>query len=95
MFKVKNPVLHSFLLLLIVLFNSTLSYISQSFRVTKIFLKKILEFGLKQRFYFTLIFVLLLVETNLLIKEKCDKLNIFWLSNTGSIKIIFILLTKW
>ena len=77
MFKVKNPVLHSFLLLLIVLFNSTLSYISQSFRVTKIFLKKILEFGLKQRFYFTLIFVLLLVETNLLIKEKCDKLNIF------------------
>ena len=50
LFKVKSPVIYIFLLIIKVLFNSTLSHIKKSFGIAKIFLKKSLKLSLKQRF---------------------------------------------
>ena len=64
--------MHIFLLKLRVLFNFTLGYIDQCSGVTKILLKKSLELSLKQSFYLTLTFLLVLMETNPSTKKKSD-----------------------
>ena len=69
----KSPVLHFFELKLRVLFNSTPSSINKSSRITEILLKKSLKLGLEQRFSLIPMFILILVETDLLINKKDDK----------------------
>ena len=46
-FKIKNLILHLFLLKQRVIFNFTLGHINKNSKVIKIFLKKNLEIGLK------------------------------------------------
>lgn len=66
----KSSVLYFFFTILKFLFNSTPSYINKSFEVIKIFLKKNFKLDLKQRFYLSLIFVLILAKVNIPIKKK-------------------------
>lgn len=63
-------VLYLFLLKLKVRFNSNPGYINKSLRVTKICLEKILKRNIWQKFYLTLIFVLVPIEADLLKKKK-------------------------
>ena len=69
-FKIRSLILYIFLLKLRVLFDFALSYINKCSRVAKMLLKKNLKLNLGQRFYLTLIFVLVLVEADLTIKIK-------------------------
>ena len=76
MFKMSNLVLYLFLLKSKVILDSTLDYINKNSRNIKIFLKKNFKLYLGQRLYLTLFFILVLVETNPLIKKRDNKLNI-------------------
>ena len=69
-FKVKDLVLYLFLLKLKVIFDFTLGHINKRFKVTKTFLEKSFELTLEQMFYLTLIFILVSIEANLVIKKK-------------------------
>lgn len=76
MFKMSNLVLYLFLLKSRVILDSALDYINKNSRNIKIFLKKNFKLYLEQRLYLTLFFILVLVETNPLIKKRNNKLNI-------------------
>ena len=69
----RGSVLYLFLLKLRVMFNSTLSRVDKNSGVTKILSKKSLKIGSKQRSYLSSMFVLLLVEIDLLIKKRNSK----------------------
>ena len=71
---IKSPVLHLLKLKLRVLFNFILSQVNESSKVAKIFLKKkFFKLCLRQKSYLVLIFILVLVKTNLLIKKRGSK----------------------
>ena len=69
----RGSVLYLFLLKLRVMFNSTLSCVDKNSGVTKILSKKSLKIGSGQRSYLSSMFVLLLVEIDLLIKKRNSK----------------------
>lgn len=72
-FEVKYSVLYLFKLKLKVLFNLPLNYVNKSSGVTKILQVKSFVLNLKQEFYLTLRFILVLVKTYLSIQKKDSK----------------------
>ena len=73
MFKKKSLVLYLFIFKLRVTFDSTLDYVNKSSKVTGILLNKNLKLNPEQGFYLALMVIIVLIETDLYIKEKGGK----------------------
>ena len=73
MFKKKSLVLYLFIFKLRVTFDSTLDYVNESSKVTGILLNKNLKLNPEQGFYLALMVIIVLIETDLYIKEKGGK----------------------
>lgn len=99
MFKIIDPVLSVFILILKVFPKITPNAIYKSYRVAKIFTKNCLEFvarNINVRLYpkYMPMFILSSASTDAVLKERKHKLSAIIAGGLNYVKIIFAFLTK-
>lgn len=73
LFKITNLVLHLFLLRLRVIFDFFLGHVNKNSKGTKIFLKKHFKLSPRQKSDLILIFIIVSIKPDPLIKKRCGK----------------------